>query len=268
MSAALQGTVLQGTVLQGTVLQGTVLQGTVLDGSLLLAVPIAVAAGLVSFASPCVLPLVPGYLGYVTGLAGEDLEQHRRGRMLAGAGLFVLGFTTVYVLLGLGVGALGAALASWSSPLTKVLGAVTVLLGLAYLGVLPLLGGEHRVSLRPATGLAGAPLLGAVFALGWTACTGPTLSVIALLSLNGATAARGALLATAYCLGLGIPFLLMAIAYRRALGALGVVRRHRVAVTRLGGGMLVAVGMLLVTGVWGGLVSHLQSVVSSFETVL
>jgi cytochrome c-type biogenesis protein len=239
--------------LQGTVLPGTVLQGTVLDGSLLLAVPIAVAAGLVSFASPCVLPLVPGYLGYVTGLAGEDLEQHRRGRMLAGAGLFVLGFTTVYVLLGLGVGALGA---------------VTVLLGLAYLGVLPLLGGEHRLSLRPATGLAGAPLLGAVFALGWTACTGPTLSVIALLSLNGATAARGALLATAYCLGLGIPFLLMAIAYRRALGALGVVRRHRVAVTRLGGGMLVAVGLLLVTGVWGGLVSHLQSVVSSFETVL
>ena len=251
-----------------SVVVGSSVGGTVLDGSLLLAVPIAMAAGLVSFASPCVLPLVPGYLGYVTGLAGEDLEQHRRGRMLGGAALFVLGFTVVYVALGSVVGWLGSALATWSGPLSRVLGGVTVLLGLAYLGWLPLLGGERRPTVRPAAGLAGAPLLGAVFALGWTACSGPTLAVIATLSLNGATAGRGALLATAYCLGLGIPFLLMAVAYRWALGALAVVRRHRVAVTRLGGAMLVGVGLLLVTGVWGGLVNQLQSVVSSYETVL
>jgi cytochrome c-type biogenesis protein len=244
------------------------IDGTVVNGSLLLAVPIAMAAGLVAFASPCVLPLVPGYLGFVTGLAGEDLEQHRRGRMLAGSSLFVLGFTVVYVALGSAMGAFGAVLAEWSGPLSRVLGGVSVLLGLAYLGWLPLLGGEHRPTMRPAAGLAGAPLLGAVFALGWTACTGPTLAVIGMLSLNSATAGRGALLATAYSLGLGIPFLLMAVAYRRALGALGVVRRHRVAVTRIGGAMLVGVGLLLVTGLWGGLVNQLQSVVSSYETVL
>lgn len=243
-------------------------QQTVLDGSLLLAVPIAVAAGLVSFLSPCVLPLVPGYLGYVTGLSGVDLEGSRRGRMLAGMALFVLGFTVVYVLIGATTGALGGLLAERAGVLTRLLGVVTVLLGLVYLGVLPLLGGERRLDVRPAAGLAGAPLLGAVFGLGWTACTGPTLSVILALSLDGASAGRGALLAVAYCLGLGIPFLLAGLAYRRALGALDVVRRHRVLVTRLGGAVLVVVGVLLVSGVWTTLMQQVQGRISGFETVL
>lgn len=244
------------------------LGGTVADGSLLLAVPIAVAAGLVSFLSPCVLPLVPGYLGYVTGLSGVDLERQRRGRMVAGMALFVLGFTAVFVLIGATTGALGGWLASWSDPLSRVLGGITVVLGLVYLGVLPLLGGERRLDVRPSAGLAGAPLLGVVFGLGWTACTGPTLAAILALTLDEASATRGALLATAYCLGLGIPFLLVGLAYRRALGALAVVRRHRVLVTRIGGGMLIVVGLLLATGVWGSWMQQLQGWIGGYETVL
>ncbi len=242
--------------------------GAVADGSLLFAVPIAVAAGLVSFLSPCVLPLVPGYLGYVTGLSGVDLEHQRRGRMVAGIGLFVLGFTAVYVLIGATTGAVGGLLAEYTDPITRALGVLTVLLGLVYLGVLPLLGGERRLDVRPAAGLAGAPLLGVVFGLGWTACTGPTLAAILALSLDSASASRGALLATAYCLGLGVPFLLVGLAYRRALGALGAVRRHRLLVTRIGGGMLIVVGVLLATGVWGAWMQQIQGWVGGFETVL
>jgi cytochrome c-type biogenesis protein len=241
---------------------------TVLDGSLLLAVPIALAAGLVSFLSPCVLPLVPGYLGYVTGLSGVDLEQQRRGRLLAGAALFVAGFTAVYVALGFAAGALGFALQEHSSALARVLGVVTIVLGLVYLGVLPGLAGERRLDVRPAAGLAGAPLLGAAFGFGWTACTGPTLAAVEALAGIGGNPTRGALLATAYCLGLGVPFLLVAVAYRRALGAFAAVRRHRVLVTRVGGGLLVTVGVLLATGAWFSLMTHLQGLVTGFEPVI
>jgi cytochrome c-type biogenesis protein len=244
------------------------LEQTVADGSLVLAVPIALAAGLVSFLSPCVLPLVPGYLGYVTGLTGESLEDRRPGRMVAGIGLFVLGFTAVYVLILSTAAALGGLLFAHREGLTRVLGGVTIVLGLIYLGAVPALQGERRLDVRPAAGLAGAPLLGAVFALGWTACTGPTLGVIVGLAGIGGDPARGALLAVAYCFGLGIPFLLAGLAYRRAMGALGVVRRHRRLVTRLGGGLLVAVGLLLVTGLWTELVTRVQGTIAGYETVL
>jgi cytochrome c-type biogenesis protein len=242
--------------------------GAVLDGSLLLAVPVAVLAGLVSFLSPCVLPLVPGYLGYVTGLSGVDLDRQRRGRMLGGALLFVLGFTAVYVTMGWAAGWVGAALARYQEPLTRVLGVVTVALGLLFLGVLPGWGSGRTTDWRPAAGLVGAPLLGATFALGWTACTGPTLSAIIALAGLGGSPGRGALLATAYCLGLGTPFLVAAVALRRALGAFAVVRRHRVAVTRFGGVLLVGVGLLEVTGLWTELVAGAQGWVSGFEVVL
>lgn len=241
---------------------------TVFDGSLLLAVPIAVAAGLVSFASPCVLPLVPGYLGYVTGLTGVDLEQQRRGRMLAGAALFVAGFSAVFVAMGVLAGAVGSLLLDHERTLTVVLGVVTIGLGLVFLGVLPFLQGERRLDIRPAAGLAAAPLLGATFGFGWTACTGPTLAVIVNLGLVGGNPTRGALLAVAYCLGLGLPFLASALAYRRAMGAFDLVRRHRVLVTRLGGAMLVVVGVLLVSGVWRLLMQSLKGSVTGFETVL
>ncbi|WP_088317711.1 cytochrome c biogenesis CcdA family protein [Kineosporia sp. R_H_3] len=244
------------------------LSQTVLDGSLVLALPIAVAAGLVSFLSPCVLPLVPGYLGYVTGLTGVDLEKQRRGRMVAGMLLFVAGFSVVFVLVGLTAGALGGALLEHRTAVERVLGAVTIGLGLVYLGALPVLQSTKRLDVRPAAGLAAAPLLGVVFGVGWTACTGPTLTVIVSLSLIDGTATRGALLGAAYCVGLGLPFVAAGLAYRRAMGAFDVVRRHRVAVTRFGGGVLVVVGVLLVTGLWGQWIQSVQGSIAGYETVL
>jgi cytochrome c-type biogenesis protein len=243
-------------------------QQTVLDGSLLLAVPLAVAAGLVSFVSPCVLPLVPGSLGYVTGLTGVDLERQRRGRMVAGMALFVLGFTAVYVIVGTTVGALAGLFTEHAVAISRVLGVVTILLGLVYLGAVPTLQTDRRLDLRPAAGLAGAPLLGAVFAIGWTACTGPTLGAILALTGIGGNPARGALLATAYCLGLGVPFLLAGLAYRRAMGAFDAVRRHRVTVTRIGGAMLVIVGLLIATGVWTRLTTALSGSIAGFEVAV
>jgi cytochrome c-type biogenesis protein len=241
------------------------LQGTVLSGSLLLALPVAAVAGLVSFFSPCVVPLLPGYLSYATGLSGVDLEQGRRGRMLLGSLLFVLGFSFVFVALGTVSGALGTWLWTYMHPITIVLGALTVLVGLAFLGLVPWLQRDIRVHRVPAVGLAAAPLLGVLFGLGWTPCVGPTLAAVNLLAVNEGTAARGALLSVAYCLGLGIPFVVAAVAFRRTLGAVRWVRRHQVWVTRLGGAMLVAVGVLLLTGQWDVWVGDLRGWVSGFE---
>jgi cytochrome c-type biogenesis protein len=242
---------------------------TALSGSLLLALPVALVAGLVSFFSPCVIPLLPGYLSYATGLSGADLEHARRGRMLAGAVLFVLGFTVVFVALGTLSGALGAWLVTWSRELTVVLGSFTILLGLVFAGVIPLLQREWRVHSVPAVGLAAAPVLGFLFGVGWTPCIGPTLAAINTLSINEATAARGAVLSAVYALGLGLPFIVAGVAYQRALGAFGWVRRHQVWVMRAGGFMLVAVGLLLVTGWWDLAVTWLQiHLVSSTETVV
>ena len=237
------------------------------SGSLALAVPVALVAGLVSFFSPCVIPLLPGYLSYATGLGGADLEQARRGRMLAGSLLFVLGFSLVFVALGTLSGALGAWLITWQRQITLVLGALTILLGLAFAGVVPWLQRDWRIHRVPAVGLAAAPLLGLLFGLGWTPCIGPTLGVITTLSINEATAARGALLSGVYALGLGLPFVAAALAYRRVLGAFGWIRRHQQWVTRAGGLMLVVVGVLLVTGLWAEIVTWLQiRLVSGYET--
>ncbi|MGZ4445552.1 MAG: cytochrome c biogenesis CcdA family protein [Nocardioides sp.] len=235
---------------------------TALSGSLVLAVPVAVVAGLVSFFSPCVIPLLPGYLSYATGLSGADLASGvgdaRRGRMLAGSLLFVLGFSVVFVAIGALSGAVGSLLLEWRGTLTVVLGVLTIVLGLAFAGVVPLLQRDWRVHRVPAVGLAAAPLLGFLFGLGWTPCIGPTLAAITSLSLTEATVGRGALLSVFYCLGLGIPFVVAGLAYHRALRAFGFVRRHEAWVTRVGGLMLVAVGVLLVTGWWDYAVSWLQ----------
>jgi cytochrome c-type biogenesis protein len=238
---------------------GTWFRDTALDGSLLLAVPVAMVAGLVSFFSPCVVPLLPGYLSYTTGLSGADLASARRGRMLAGSLLFVLGFSFVFVSFGALFGAVGDWLWQYQRPVTIVLGVLTILVGIAFLGAVPWLQRDWRVHRVPAVGLAAAPLLGVLFGLGWTPCIGPTLGAITSLAVNEGSAERGALLGFVYCLGLGLPFVVAAIAYRRMLGAIGWVRRHQQWVTGLGGLMLVAVGVLLVTGWWDVLVGDLRT---------
>lgn len=232
---------------------------TALQGSLLLAVPVALIAGLVSFFSPCVVPLLPGYLSYMTGLSGADLGAARRGRMLAGALLFVLGFSVIFVLLGAATGALGAWLFGNRRAFTIGLGVLTILLGVAFLGAVPMLQRDVRVHKVPAIGLAAAPLLGVLFGFGWTPCIGPTLGAITALSANEGSVSRGVALSVVYCFGLGIPFVLAAVAYRRMMGAVRWVRRHQQWVTRLGGLMLVAVGLALVTGWWDVAVDQIRN---------
>jgi cytochrome c-type biogenesis protein len=274
---------------------GDTVQATVLDGSMLAAVPLAILAGLVSFASPCVLPLVPGYLGYVSGMAGArppagspgqavpvgaappgthrrapatTLRDVGRGRMLLGVVLFVAGFTLVFVAFGVLAGSVGAALAQSSAVLSRWLGVVVVLMGLVFVCWVPLAQRERRMHLAPVAGLWGAPLLGVVFGLGWAPCIGPTLVAVYTLALDEASASRGAALSVAYCIGLGLPFLLIALGVERSTRALGLLRRHRVAIMRGGGVLLVAVGLALVTGVWAAWTQSLQGLVGGFETVV
>lgn len=243
-------------------------------GSLALALPVAAVAGLVSFFSPCVIPLLPGYLSYATGLSGADLAAgeagRRRGRMLAGSMLFVLGFTVVFVLVGATVGGVGGWLREYRDQITVVMGVLLIVLGLVFAGVftkiLPGLQRDWRIHRIPAVGLGAAPLIGALFALGWTPCIGPTYSVIVGLTLSDGTAGRGALLSAVYALGLGIPFILAGLFYSRSLRAMGWIRRRQLLIMRLGGAMLVVVGLLLVTGWWDGIVQWLQlQLVDGFE---
>ncbi|MFH9659114.1 cytochrome c biogenesis CcdA family protein [Streptomyces sp. NPDC017248] len=233
---------------------------TVLHGALLVALPIALFAGLLSFFSPCVLPLVPGYLSYVTGVAGTDLAEARRGRMFAGASLFVLGFSVVFVSSGALFGYFGANLIDYQGTLSKVLGVLMIAMGAFFMGLLPWFTmREFRFHKRPAGGLLGAPVLGALFGVGWTPCMGPTLSSVNLLSFNESSAARGSLLMVVYCLGLGVPFVLTAVGFRKALGAFAWVKRHYVWVMRFGGSMMIVTGVLLLTGAWSGLVQQMQT---------
>jgi len=266
---------------------------TVTSGSLLLAAPIAFAAGVVSFLSPCVLPLVPGYLSFITGLtgaeiAGEDPKAaaadgtdagavkvadtetlvRTKGRVLLGSLLFVLGFTFVFVSYGALFGALGQALVQYQDTISKVLGLVVILMGLAFIGILPGFQREFRVHKMPTIGLWGAPLLGVLFGLGWTPCIGPTLGAVQTLAFTEASAARGALLSFFYCLGLGLPFIVVGLLFRRAMGTIGWVRRHSLLVMRIGGAMLVAIGFLLITGLWDDLTIGLRSWAGGFGVFL
>ena len=237
------------------------LGGTITDGSLLLALPLAVAAGLVSFLSPCVLPLVPGYLAYTTGLSAAEVfdeAPRRRGRLVAGALLFVAGFTVVFVSAGVLLGRLGGFLLENQDTLQRVLGGLTIVLGLSFIGFLPWLQRDVRLDRKPVVGLAGAPVLGVLFGLGWTPCIGPTLGAVMALGLNEGTALRGGLLAVAYCIGLGLPFVLTALEFSQAMDTFGWVKKHYLALMRTGGAMLVVIGLLLVTGAWNDLVVGVQ----------
>jgi cytochrome c-type biogenesis protein len=221
-----------------------------------------------------VLPLVPGYLSYITGLTGADLAEspeRPRSRVVLGALLFVLGFSVVFVGLGAAFGGAGRVFATHAKGITRVLGAVTIVLGLAFMGLLSrvsFFSREFRLHALPATGLAGAPLLGVLFGVGWTPCAGPTLTAVNALAYDSGTAWRGAILSFAYCLGLGLPFVGAGLAFEKSMSAFAVVKRHYALVTRLGGGFLVLIGLLLVTGLWDRLVIHLQVWVGSFNTAL
>lgn len=285
------------------------LSDVVVTGPLLLAGPLAIAAGVVSFLSPCSLPLVPGYLSYVSGLAGAEMSRGGAGgpvtpadgaphpvpagggtavqtkpaptpaagptgvarrRVVTGALLFVLGFSAVFTAYGAAAGALGGLLFDQSRALTIGLGILTIVLGLVFAGVLRLPGvsATARVSFRPAAGLAGAPLLGALFAIGWTPCIGPTLAAVLSLSADSATVGRGALLAFLYSMGLGIPFVLVATSLHRAMDRLAVVRRHSTTVMRTGGALLVVIGLLQVSGVWGDWLNAMRAWIGAYGTVL
>ncbi|MCA0330024.1 MAG: cytochrome c biogenesis protein CcdA [Actinobacteria bacterium] len=262
---------------------------------MLLALPLALLAGLVSFFSPCCLPLVPGYLSYVTGLTGAELagrtdsagqpvrdaqredlpgevltEQPRfvRTRVLAGSLLFVAGFSAVFVSYGLLFGALGELLFRYQGLLSRVLGAVVILMGLSFLGVVPGLQRQWRSRRTPEVGLWGAPVLGVVFGLGWTPCIGPTLAAVQTLAFTEASAARGALLSATYSIGLGVPFVVLGLLYRRTLGTVGWLRLHNQVVMRAGGAMLVMIGLLLITGTWDTLTISLRSWASGFAVWL
>jgi len=246
---------------------------TVTSGPLLAAIAVSVVAGLVSFVSPCMLPLMPGYLSYVTGLSGADLDdsgasRRVRGRILAGSVLFVLGFTAVFVAYGALFGGLGHALAAYQNTIERVVGALVIMMGLAFLGMLPALQREVRLRRLPASGLAGAPLLGVVFGVGWTPCVGPTLGAVQGLAYSSASAGRGALLAAAYCVGLGLPFIGFGLGFRWLVGALGVVRRHARWVSRAGGILLIALGVLLLTGAWNDVSIAMRDWVAGFTPVV
>ncbi|MGH3416050.1 MAG: cytochrome c biogenesis CcdA family protein [Actinocrinis sp.] len=288
------------------------------DGPVLIALPIALAAGFLSFASPCVLPLVPGYLSYITGMSAADIagaEVHRERvaarpaaaaqaghahvaarhyhdsaraetprpawqtvanqpgwRVLLGAWLFILGFALVFVTLGAAFGGLGGMLRTHETTLTRVFGLVTILLGLSFAGAfrrLRIASTEIRFHGSRALGLAGAPVLGIMFGLGWTPCIGPTLSaVLGLAASTGASAQRGALLAFVYCLGLGLPFAVVGLAFRRSMAALAVIKRHYTLVMAVGGGLLVIIGLLEVTGLWSQVIENLQARLPATPSIL
>ena len=265
---------------------------TITSGSLLLAAPIAFAAGVLSFLSPCVLPLVPGYLSFVTGLSGAELlgeeeteasgvadgavlterkapaVARRKGRVLLGSLLFVLGFTAVFVAYGALFGALGSLLLEYTGVITRVMGVLVIVLGFAFLGLIPGMQREFRVHTLPHIGLWGAPFLGVLFGLGWTPCIGPTLGAVQTLAFTEGSALRGAILSVFYCLGLGLPFIIVGLLFRRMLGTIGWVRRHSQLVMRIGGAMLVAIGILLVTGLWNELTIAMRSFVSGWGVPL
>ena len=276
-------------------------QNLVTSGPLILAIPVAAAAGAVTFLSPCCLPLVPGYLSYITGMSGAGAARSAaagtgaeagtgaagtaaaaadggavttrtraavtgpaapaRGRAVAGTALFVVGFSLVFAVYGLALGGLGQLLKTHNTGLTQILGGVTILLGLMFAGAFDrfsFAGRIFRPSARPKAGLAGAPLLGVLFGVGWSPCIGPTLTAVLTLSAASGTAARGAFLAFIYGLGLGIPFLIVAVAFQRVVNVLSFFRRNARLVSRIGGAMLVIVGILEVTGAWTSAVNWMR----------
>jgi cytochrome c-type biogenesis protein len=244
-------------------------------GPIAVAVAVAAIAGLVSFLSPCILPLVPGYLSYVTGLSGADLDDAlnrptaaSRGRILAGAAGFIAGFTAVFTAITMLAATIGRTLLMNARAFEVAAGVLVIVLGLAFLGVVPGLQREWRIHRLPVAGLASAPVLGAVFALSWTPCLSPTLGAVTTLATVDGSTGRAIVLAVAYCLGLGIPFIIFGLGFRKLIGLNRAVRRNSVWVTRVGGAMLIVIGLALVTGGWTEFINWLRATVGAGEVSL
>ncbi|HEY8452578.1 MAG TPA: cytochrome c biogenesis protein CcdA [Natronosporangium sp.] len=236
------------------------------SGPLLLGIVVAAVAGLVSFLSPCVLPLVPGYVAYVTGIVSPDVG---RRRVLAGGLLFVAGFTVVFVTMGVLAASAGRAVLADHQRAFEIGGGILMLaFALALLGLIPGLQREIRIHRLPAAGLAGAPVFGAVFALSWTPCIGPTIGAVLALGAIGGEPTRAAVLAVAYSLGIGLPFLAFGLGFRWLVRATAVIRQHAVWVTRAGAGLLALIGVALLTGAWGEFVLWLRGSIQGFEVVV
>jgi len=238
----------------------------VLNGGLWLAVPIAIAAGLLSFLSPCVLPLVPGYLGYVSGVTSG--REKTRGRMLAGVGLFVAGFSVVFLAVSLLIGTVGVFVTQYTDVILRVAGVVVILMGIVFIGQVSFLQRTIKPGWQPRTGLIGAPLLGIVFAVGWTPCVGPTLIAVSSMALDQGNLGRALLIGVAYCIGLGIPFLLVAIGFGWVGSSVQWVKRHIRAVNIAGGVLLILIGVLMVSGLWRGIISAFGAVINGFQNPL
>lgn len=248
------------------------------SGQLIVALLIALAAGLVSFASPCVLPLVPGYLAYIGGLAGNEQStptqegasskssRRPRNRLVLGVTLFVAGFSVVFIAFMVLASSVGLWLVQYQDLIMRIMGVVVIVMGLVFIGMFRPLQQTKKLSITPKVGLIGAPLLGAGFAIGWTPCLGPTLIAISSLSLQSGSLLRGALLGLAYCLGLGIPFVLVAIGFGWVTSSTQFLKRNIRTINIIGGIVLVIIGVLMVTGVWNQMMYSLQAVMNSYVT--
>jgi cytochrome c-type biogenesis protein len=243
---------------------------TITSGSLLLAAPLAFVAGLVSFLSPCVAPLVPGYVSLITGLSADELIEGKghRNRALAGTIGFTLGFGLLFVSYGAAFGGIGSVLARNQDVITRALGVLVIVLGLAYMGRFAFFEREFGPQMRGRGVVLMSPLLGLVFGLGWVPCVGPTLAAVQTLAFTEGSAWRGALLSLLYSLGLGLPFIVIGLFFERSLGALKWMRKHRHRVQQVGGLMLFVLGVLLVTGLWDQLSIEMRTWMSGFRLVL
>jgi len=240
----------------------------VFSGPLLLALPVAIAAGFVAFASPCVLPLVPGYLGYVSGFSGSSTTTRPTARLVVGVVLFILGFSAVFISFSIFFASLGAALISWVDVILRVAGLLLILMGFVFIGQVSFLQRTTKLPLGSANGFLGAPILGVVFGLGWAPCIGPTLIAVNTLAFSVGDIPRATALAIAYCLGLGIPFLLIALGFGWVTGAVAWLKQHIRAINITGGVILMAIGMAMVSGVWQMWMSSLQAVIGGTTTPL